>query len=112
VLFNEFHQETLPLHCLNFDIITLLPNKTEATMIPQYRPICLSNVSFKIFTKVLMNRINLVDQKVIRSSQTTLLPSRYIMEGVVVLHETIHELHKRKKVELFLSWTLEKPMTR
>ena len=51
-LFNEFHQGTLLLHCLNFGVITLLPKKAEATMIQQYRPICLLIVSFKIFTKV------------------------------------------------------------
>jgi hypothetical protein len=77
-LFNEFHQGTLPLHRLNFDVITLLPKKVEATMIQQYRPICLLNLSFKIFTKVLTNRINLIAQKVIISSQTAFLPSRYL----------------------------------
>jgi mannosylglycoprotein endo-beta-mannosidase len=107
-LFNEFHQGTLPLHCLNFGIITLLPKKTEATTIQQYRPICLLNVSFKIFTKVLTNRINLVAQKVIRSSQTAFLPGRYIIEGAVVLHETIHELHKRKKDGFILKLDFEK----
>jgi hypothetical protein len=58
--------------------------------------------------KVLTNRINLVTQKVIRSSQTTFLPGRYIMEGVVVLHETIHELHKRKKNGVILKLDFEK----
>jgi hypothetical protein len=102
-LFNKFHQGTLPLHCLNFGVITLLPTKTEATMIQQYRPIFLLNVSFKIFTKVITNIINLVAEKVIGSSQTTFLPGRNIMEGVVVLHETIHELHRKRKMGLFLS---------
>ena len=66
-------------------------------MIQQYRPICLLNVSFKIFTKVLINRIHLVAHKVIRSSQTAFLPGRFILEGAAVLHETIHELHRKKK---------------
>jgi hypothetical protein len=35
-LFNKFRQRTLPLHCLNFGVITLLPKKVEATMIQQY----------------------------------------------------------------------------
>jgi len=106
--FNEFHQGTLPLHCLNFGVITLLPKKAEATMIQQYRLICLLNVSFKIFTKVLTNRINLVAQKVIRSSQTAFLPGRFIMEGAVVLHETIHELHRKKKSGIILKLDFEK----
>jgi hypothetical protein len=106
--FNEFHQGTLPLHCLNFGAITLLPKKVEVTMIQQYRPICLLNVSFNIFATVLTDKINLVAQKVIRSSQTAFLPGRYIMEGGVVLHETIHELHRKKKDGVILKLDFEK----
>jgi hypothetical protein len=39
----------------------------------------------------------MVATKVIRPSQTAFLPGRYIFEGVVILHETIHELHKKKQ---------------
>jgi hypothetical protein len=77
-------------------------------MIQQYRPICLLNVSFMIFTKVLTNTINLVAEKVIGSSQTAFLPGRNIMEGVVVLHETIHELHRKKKDGVILKLDFEK----
>jgi hypothetical protein len=56
-LFEEFHSGTLPLHSLNFGTIILLPKSSEAREIQQYRPICLSNVSFKIFTKVATDRI-------------------------------------------------------
>jgi hypothetical protein len=34
--------------------------------------------------------------KVIRPTQTAFIPHRHILEGVMVLHETIHELHRRK----------------
>jgi hypothetical protein len=64
-LFHDFHKGELPLFSLNFGIITLLPKFQEAIKIQQYRPICLLNVSFKIFTKVATNRKNLVAQKVI-----------------------------------------------
>jgi len=107
-LFNEFHQGSLPLHSLNFGVITLLPKKAEAIMIQQYRPICLLNVSFKIFTKVLTNIIHLVAHKVIRSSQTAFLPGRFILEGAVVLDETIHELHRKKKSGVILKLDFEK----
>jgi hypothetical protein len=60
------------------------------------------------FTKVLTNRINLVAQNVIRSSQTAFLPSRYILERVVVLHETTHELHTKKKDGVILKIDFEK----
>jgi hypothetical protein len=53
------------------------------------------NVSFKIFTKVLANRVTAVANRVIRPTQTAFLSRRHKMEGVVILHETLHEI-KRK----------------
>ncbi|WVZ64587.1 hypothetical protein U9M48_014082, partial [Paspalum notatum var. saurae] len=57
----------------------------EANQIQQYRPICLLNVSFKIFTKVATNRINSVTDHL------------NILEGGIILHETVHELHRKKQ---------------
>jgi hypothetical protein len=54
-LFRDFHVGRLPLFNLNFGIITLLPKEQETSKIQQYRPICMFNVSFQIFTKVLAN---------------------------------------------------------
>jgi hypothetical protein len=53
-------------------------------------------MSFKIFTKVGTNRITGVAPKVIKPTQTAFMPGRHILEGVVVLHEIIHELHRKK----------------
>ena len=96
-MFREFHASKLPLFNLNFGTITLIPKQKEVKQIQQYRPICMLNVSFKIFTKVLANRLTVVADKVVRQSQTTFMPGRNILEGVVILHETIHELHKKEK---------------
>jgi hypothetical protein len=32
----------------------------------------------------------------VRPTQTAFMPGRHIIERVVVLHETIHELHRKK----------------
>jgi len=39
---------------------------------------------------------------IIRPSQTTFLPGRFILEGVVTLHETIHELKRKKQSGILL----------
>jgi hypothetical protein len=75
----------------------LLPKQKEVTHIKQFRPICLLNVSFKIFTKVAVNRLIGIAEELIRPSQTAFMPGRNIMEGVVILHETIHELHRKNE---------------
>jgi hypothetical protein len=56
-LFREFHRGNLPLYSLNFRTIILLPKCVEALKIQQYMPICLLNMSLKIFMKVIMNRL-------------------------------------------------------
>jgi hypothetical protein len=55
-LFKYFYEDQLSLFSLNFGIITFLPKQKEATHIKQLCPICLLNVSFKIFTKEAVNR--------------------------------------------------------
>ena len=107
-LFKDFHKGSLDLYSLNFGIITLLPKEKEVIHIKQFRPICLLNVSFKIFTKVGVNRLMGIAENVINASQTTFMPGRNILEGVIILHETIHELHTKKKNGVILKIDFEK----
>jgi hypothetical protein len=60
-------------------IFTLIPKIHNATKIQQYRPICVLNVSFKIFTKVGTNRLNLVAKKVVSPTQSAFVPGRNII---------------------------------
>jgi hypothetical protein len=111
-LFADLHREALGLYSLNFGIIMLIPKIHNATKIQQYRLICVLNVSFKIFTKVGTNRLNLVAKKVMSPTQSAFMPGRNIMEGVVILHETIHELHTKKRDGVILKLILKRLMTR
>ena len=72
-MFREFLGGSLPLFNLNFGTITLIPKQMEVKQIQQYRPICMLNVSFKIFTKVLAKRLTAVADKVVRKSQMTFM---------------------------------------
>jgi len=38
-----------------------------------------------------------VAQRILKLTQTTFVPRRNIMEGAVILHETIHELHTKEQ---------------
>jgi len=59
-LFLKFHEGNLPLNSFNLGTIILLPKNKDAKVIQHYRPICLLNVSFKIFTKLATNRLSTV----------------------------------------------------
>lgn len=111
-LVNDFHNGYLDVERLNFGIITLIPKTKDAAQIQKFRPICLFNVSFKIITKVLMNRIDKVMSYIISKNQTAFLKNRYIMEGVVILHEILNSLHVKKQSGILFKVDLKKHMTR
>jgi hypothetical protein len=68
----------------------------------------LLNVSFKIFTKVAANRLVGIVGRLISPTQTAFISGRNILEGVVVLHETIHELHRKRMSGVVLKLDFEK----
>jgi hypothetical protein len=107
-MFSSLHAGQLELFRLNFGKIILLPKVNEAERIQQYRPICLLNVSFKIFTKVATIRLNTVANYAVRPSQTAFMQGRNILDGVVVLHEAVHELHSKKLNGVILKLDFEK----
>jgi hypothetical protein len=107
-LFKDFYEDKLPLFSLNFGTIMLLPKQKEAAHIKQFHPICLLNMSFKIFTKLMVNRMIAIASKLISPSQMAFIPDRNIMEGVVMLHETINEIHRKKMSEVILKSDFEK----
>ena len=95
-MFQDLYDGQLNLFQQNFGTITLLPKKEEAVRIELFRLVCLLNVSFKIFTKVGTNRLTQIAHYVVQPTQTAFMPGRHILEGVVVLHETLHEIHSKK----------------
>ena len=85
-----------------------MPKVNEAERIQQYRPICLLNVSFKIFTKTATIRLNSVVDHVVRPTQMDFMQGHHILDGVVVLHEIVHELHREKLNAVILKIDLKK----
>lgn len=107
-LFNVFHTGSLPIFGLNFGVLTLVPKIKEANQIQQYRPICLLNVSYKIFTKVATNRISSVADHLVNPTQTAFMRRRNILDAVVIIHETVHEIHRKKLSGVIFKIDLEK----
>ena len=107
-MFDEFHDHKLEMERLNYGTITLIPKIKDANQIQQYRPICLLNVVYKIFTKALMLRMEKSMSKIISKSQNAFIKGRNIMDGVMSLHEILHDTKVRKKEGLVLKLDFEK----
>jgi hypothetical protein len=104
----DFNNNNLDLKRLNFGVITLVPKLQDANTIKQYMPICLLNVDFKIFPKVLIDRVTPAMDKVISDNQTAFIKGKNILEGVVVLHEVIHEFRRSGKRGVLFKIDFEK----
>jgi hypothetical protein len=74
----------------------------------KFRPISLLNCSYKIFTKVLTNRLGVVADRLIASNQTTFIRGRYILKSVVTAHEVINYVHSGKQQGVVLKLAYEK----
>jgi hypothetical protein len=96
-MFDDFHNGTLDLYRLNFSLVIVIPKEKEARIINKYRSISLLNYSYKIFTKVLTNRIGRVIDRLVASNQTAFIKGRFILESVVTAHEVVHNVHQDKK---------------
>jgi hypothetical protein len=76
-------------------LFILLKLPLNVISIELYRPICLLNVIYIYITKVGTNRVTSIAHRVIKTIQHAFIPRRNILEGMVLLHETIHEFHKK-----------------
>jgi hypothetical protein len=107
-LFKSFHDGSLNIERLNFGIVILIPKIPDATDIKAFRPVCLLNVCYKIITKVLTNRLARCITSVISELQYGFIKGRYIMDGVLSLHEIIHEVKRKKQNGVIFKVDFEK----
>ena len=88
-IFSYLNSGTL-LDLLSHSFITLIPKVKNPKFISQYRPICLSNVLYKIFSKVLANRLKRILPQIVSKQQSAFMTDRLISDNIMVAFETLH----------------------
>lgn len=73
----------------------LIPKKSELTGMGDLRPIALCNVTYKIISKVLANRLKPLLNMLISENQCAFVPNKLITYNIMLAFETQHYL-KRK----------------
>ena len=82
-------------HCHSF--ITLIPKVKDPKYVTKFRPISLSNVLYRIFTKVLTNRLQDIMPQLILDHQSAFMLDRLISDNILVAFETLHYMRNHNK---------------
>ena len=85
-----------PMADLNKMNIALIPKIKNPTKMSDLRPISLCNVSYKIISKMLVNRLKPILSTIILENQSVFVSGRLINDNVLVTFEIMHYLKKRK----------------
>lgn len=79
---------------INSTILALIPKKTDARFMNDYRPISCCNVLYKIISKILANRLKIILPSFIAPNQSAFLKDRLMMENLLLATELVKDYHK------------------
>jgi hypothetical protein len=82
----------------NHTNICLIPKHNNPTHPSDFRPIALCNVTLKIITKTIANRLKTILPDVISQNQSAFVPGRLITDNILVAYEIFHHFdHNNSK---------------
>ena len=82
---------------LNQTNMALIPKTNSSAKMNEFRPISLCNVSYKIISKVLANRLKPIISTIISENQSAFVPGHLITDNVLVAFKIMHYLKRRKE---------------
>lgn len=77
------------LKSINRSRIVLIPTRDNLETMDHFRPISLCNVTYKIISKCVANRIRKVISGIVSPQQNAFIPRRQIADSILLAHEIL-----------------------
>ena len=77
-------------------LIALIPKVDNPSSTAQFRPISLCNSFYKIISKILVNRMRPLLDKIIDPVQSAFVPKRSIHDNILLTHEIMNKFKHMK----------------
>ena len=107
-MFKEFHEHSSFLKSLNNTFLVLIPKKSGAEDIGDFRLIILLGGLYKLLAKFLANRLKKVIGKVVSTAQNAFITGRQILDVSLIANEVIDSWQKRKGKGLICKLDIKK----
>lgn len=98
----EFHEG------MTKGVIGLIPKDGDLLDLDHWRPITLLTMMYKIFAKAMQMRLQPQLMEVISLDQSAFIPFRYILNNIMLTHETMHWANHSKQPTVFLKLDFSK----
>nr|GEV75973.1 RNA-directed DNA polymerase, eukaryota [Tanacetum cinerariifolium] len=102
-----FEYRSFPKGC-NSSFVALIPKVTDAKLVNDFRPISLIGCVYKVVTKILTNRLDVVIPDLISDTQSAFVAGRQILDGPFILNEILHWCKRKNKQVMFFKVDLAK----
>ena len=92
----EFFRHGKLLKQINHTFIELIPKVENPTRTQQFQPISLCSTVYKTISKILVNSIRPLLNKIVSPTQSAFVPDRASHDNILITHEIMHKFKQAK----------------